>query len=312
MTDPQIDSSERPLPDRPVPDRPLGDRPVPDRPVPDRPLADRPFSATPVFGAPTFRPPPGFGARGFGPGDAADSVAEPLPPRPRRPSRSALTLRRRERHELLRRLCQDTHQVTQVLENLSATQAALADILTGRARELRRDNRDLKRKYMDSSRAVQGLEGSLETVRRDNADLRQQLADRDKQIADLQAEYKRLQESQSGTSAQSLDDERLKLFHSLGNMLVQLPTVRNRVEGGAPVTGKDVVGMLKPLDSALGQLGFTPIGTVGETLPYDEQLHQPAGNAERVPRPGENVRVSFVGYRYKNQILRKAQVVPVG
>jgi molecular chaperone GrpE (heat shock protein) len=228
------------------------------------------------------------------------------PPRPpRRPG-----LPRRQRYALLAKLASDAHALSAALESAAATQAAIADMLTGKARDLRREVRESRRKLAEASRAVEGMQGSMATVRRDNEDLRERLAEKDEKIAELQSEYKRLRESGASDARTNIDDERRQLFNDLSQMLVQWPTVRNAIETGRDVKGRDLVGMLSRIDATFSRLGFETIGAVDAAVEFDERLHQPAGTADRVPVKGERVTVRFVGYRYKGEILRKAQVLP--
>jgi len=234
----------------------------------------------------------------------SDDPREPVRMPRRRPRRSRAKMR------LISKLAEDSMRLSSVLENLAATQAGLADVLTGRARQLRKRVRESDQKVGELTRAVRGLEGSIHTLQRDNADLREQLTERERHADRIRGEVRRLEDGRTGDAERSADDQRRRFFAALGQMPVQLPTVRRAVEAGAPVTGRDILGLLRPLDAALAGMGFVPIGTVGEVLTYDETLHQPAGDAERAPTAGERVRIAFVGWRYRDEILRKAQVAP--
>jgi molecular chaperone GrpE (heat shock protein) len=97
----------------------------------------------------------------------------------------------------------------------------------------------------------------------------------------------------------------------MAQMLVQLPTVRRAISEGASVAAGDLVRMLAPLDDALADAGIEPIGEPGATVGYDPTIHQPAGSEPLTISPGGRVRVKFVGYRYHDEILRRAQVGPV-
>lgn len=125
-------------------------------------------------------------------------------------------------------------------------------------------------------------------------------------VAELRADYARLEQSLLGQLAQAAQDERLALYRRLEPLLTQLPGVRWALADGREVAAADVLSLLAPLDAALAEWGFTPIGAVGERLAFDRALHQ----AIRPAEPGDWVVVRHVGYRMGPQVLRKAKVAP--
>jgi hypothetical protein len=123
----------------------------------------------------------------------------------------------------------------------------------------------------------------------------------------LRAECEALRQQLAGSAEQAAADQKRAHFHTLANLLVQLPSLRRAAEGGADIRVRDVLPLFAPLDAAVREMGAESIGTVGEDVPYDPRLHQPAGE-KAPPPPGERVRVKFVGYRMGEEILRRAQV----
>ncbi len=155
------------------------------------------------------------------------------------------------------------------------------------------------------------LERELEDARQE-IDLQRELADRRRaERMDAQAQLEKLQESlaalktrETGAYAEAQTDAQLLLFEKLANVLVQMPTVAHAVAEGAEVSVEDALALMHPIDRAMAEMGFTPIGAPGEETAFDPRLHQGAPSLE----VGQPVRVKFVGYRHGEHILRRAQV----
>lgn len=153
-----------------------------------------------------------------------------------------------------------------------------------------------------------GLRRALETQQRAADDLNRQIAERDAQILKLREEYKSLESRQVNAGSVSVRDERLALFARLQAVATQLPTLRAALQDGADVSAKDVVELLRPLDEALHDLGFAPIGEAGAEVPYDPRKHRLVGRGARSTAPDSRVRIRYIGYIYEGDIICKAEV----
>lgn len=153
---------------------------------------------------------------------------------------------------------------------------------------------------------ISGLRNALETQQRALDDAHQRLTANEEKARKLQQEYAQLQGK--ATQAASNDNEALliDLFRRLQPVAVQLPTVRASIGGGAQVSGRDVLGLVAPIEAMLRDLGFETIGEVNQNVSFDPRLHQSTG--QQSPSHGETVRVRYVGYRFKDQILCRAEV----
>ncbi len=125
----------------------------------------------------------------------------------------------------------------------------------------------------------------------------------------MQEEYRRLQEEMSVAKQVAREEERLALFDALVPLLTQLPSLQAAVRSGAGIPVEDVIEFMSLLPERFGELGFAPIGQVGERTSFDPRLHLPAGDADASLRSGDPVEVRFVGYRYHDRILQRALVV---
>jgi len=153
-----------------------------------------------------------------------------------------------------------------------------------------------------------GMRQALETQQRALDDSRRQLDGLREQNKKLQEDYARLNTGRSHSAAGERDSVLLDVFKRLQGLAVQLPTIRAAVAGGAQLGAAEVLGVVAPLESALRDLGFEPIGAANQTVEFDPTLHRAAQPAAAPPTSGEPVRVRYVGYRYKDQIVCKAEV----
>jgi molecular chaperone GrpE (heat shock protein) len=175
----------------------------------------------------------------------------------------------------------------------------------------RRYRREQAAQYDEALACARQLTAELEATQREY-NLQRELANRRRaRLSEVEARLERLQssfdvlrrrETESGAQAQT--DLYLNLFDKLAGVLVQLPTVEHAIGQGADISSRDVLALVAPLYQAVGDIGFEPIGAPGAQTTFDPRLHQCAETC----REGQLVCVKFVGYRYGDQILRRAQV----
>ena len=67
---------------------------------------------------------------------------------------------------------------------------------------------------------------------------------------------------------------------------------------------------MKPITELLKQWNVETNATVGETVPYDPQVHQLLEGSGDV-EPGDIVMVRYLGYRQGETLLYRAKVSPV-
>jgi DNA-binding Xre family transcriptional regulator len=95
---------------------------------------------------------------------------------------------------------------------------------------------------------------------------------------------------------------------TLESLITYLPTIVAKVQTNPELSANRILPILKPLDNLLEQWEVTPLGTVGEIVPFQPHIHQPMnGNiAENTA-----VIVRFIGYRHRGKLLFRARVNPV-
>jgi DNA-binding Xre family transcriptional regulator len=126
-------------------------------------------------------------------------------------------------------------------------------------------------------------------------------------IAALRQEYDRLQQqmaSQAQTLRQQVQREALTKIES---WLLMWPNAVQAAQDKPDLPASKVIPLTRPLQELLQTWAVRPIGTVGEVVPYDSQIHQPNSPVQ----PGQSVRIRHLGYWHGDRLLHRAKVVPV-
>jgi transcriptional regulator with XRE-family HTH domain len=118
------------------------------------------------------------------------------------------------------------------------------------------------------------------------------------------AEYERLLQQQTRQEARLREQWDREFFSALELLLVQLPTVRKAYTLNPDLSIEVLLNLLHPLDQFVEASGFTAIGTPGEEVTFNPQLHQGAGFVQ-----SQQVKIKTIGYHYRGQLLLRARVV---
>ena len=120
-----------------------------------------------------------------------------------------------------------------------------------------------------------------------------------------QQEYERLEQkmaTQKDTIQQELQQASLQTLES---WLIQWPTAVAAICKNPELPAARLLPLVKPIEALVRQWGIEQIAFVGKELPYDPQWHElMKGNA----KPGDLVKVRYVGYKHKEKILYKPKV----
>jgi hypothetical protein len=168
--------------------------------------------------------------------------------------------------------------------------------------------RDRLAEYDGLKGNLDGMRQALDTQQRALDDAHLQLDSQREQFKKLQQDYLRLETGRSESASGERDSVLLDVFKRLQGPAVQLPTIRAAVSGGAQLGAWDVLGVVAPLEVGLHDLGFEPIGAANQTVEFDPTIHHSTGGQGVPLVSGENVRIRYVGYRFKDQIVCKAEV----
>ena len=138
------------------------------------------------------------------------------------------------------------------------------------------------------------------------AALRLELAERDRRIEALLKEADELRDA-AADEARSAAGERMgKLLRRLAPLLAQADAMRRFEAEGKPLRTADAFALFEKIEKALAGEGVGRIGETGAETVFDQSLHQRLSGGD--VRPGDAVRVRFVGFRQGERILAKALV----
>jgi molecular chaperone GrpE (heat shock protein) len=160
-------------------------------------------------------------------------------------------------------------------------------------------------------RSLLGLRPSGERVmalERQVQSLRLDLAEQERLAARLRKDLERQRSGASNHVTEAVHAQVEQLLADAATPVAQLRTQTHLLEAeGRPVQAKDVLAVAKRLVRTLEDHGLAYEGSVGETVPFDPNRHEPL-SADASPRPGQMVVVRFVGVGYRGKLLRKAGV----
>ena len=162
----------------------------------------------------------------------------------------------------------------------------------------------------DNKSRQETTEGEAGLLRKALEHKENELRERNEVIANMKKEYKTLRESSESAAQYAVIQERLRIYQSVSQLLINYPTAQKRVALHPDLKAKDLMGMLKPLDKMMGEMELQAIGEPDEIVPFDPALHIPAQMdakfEEKMP-----VTILFRGYRMQDNLLDKAKVQKV-
>ncbi len=125
--------------------------------------------------------------------------------------------------------------------------------------------------------------------------------------AAIVAEYERLKAELASARSQHFQSFQAETLNTLETLLLQWPTAAYAAQQNPTAPAIRILPLLQPLEKLLQTWEIEPIGTVGQTVPYEPQIHQ-CTSATPPPKPGTSVRISHVGYRQAGKLLYRAKV----
>ncbi len=138
--------------------------------------------------------------------------------------------------------------------------------------------------------------------------LRLELKERDQTITTLKQELDRQRQGEQTRLNQTLQSETEQLFREIASPISQILTQAHLLETeGKPVSPQDILTVAKRLIRSLEKKGLTLDGTLGETVPFDANYHQPLNSQQQITQETP-VTIKIVGIAYQQKILKKALV----
>lgn len=128
------------------------------------------------------------------------------------------------------------------------------------------------------------------------------------EISDLKAEYQRLQNNIDDQRHQQQQEWQQAALDTLETWLLQWSAAAAAASSNPQFPAKTLVTLAQPVNDLLEQWGVEAIGTVGEMVDYDPQLHQLMTTGEEL-EPGDPVKVQNVGYKQGDRLLHRVKVI---
>lgn len=126
-------------------------------------------------------------------------------------------------------------------------------------------------------------------------------------IATLREEYQRLQQKLEHQKQELRSQFEREAIQQLESLLLQLPSAIYAAQQNPNMLAKNILPLLRPLDSLLQKWGITIIGSVGAEVTYDLQKHQLMEGSDEVEE-GAIAIVRYVGYMQGEKLLYRARV----
>lgn len=165
----------------------------------------------------------------------------------------------------------------------------------------------LKQWFGQSPTAQPQEDERLLALERQIQNLRLELAERNQLADKLKQELERQRSSESDRLTNAVQTQIEQLLSDAATPVTQLLTQAHLVSEGKPVQAKDVLAVAKRLTRVLEDTGLTLTSSVGKTVSFDSNLHDPL-SASTSLAPGVPVVVKFAGVSYQGKVIRKAGV----
>ena len=137
----------------------------------------------------------------------------------------------------------------------------------------------------------------------------QNLESLQKEITTLKQEYLRSQKQLAEQKYLLSQEFQQSSLQSLESLILQFPTAAQKARENPKLAAVNLLPLVqKPLEKLLHEWGIEVIAAIGAEIPYNPQEHQLLeGNV----KPGDIVKVRYIGYRQGEKLLYRAKVIPV-
>ena len=123
----------------------------------------------------------------------------------------------------------------------------------------------------------------------------------------LHGEYQQLQQKIEHQKRDLRSQFERETIQHLESLLLQLPSAAYAAHQNPAMTAKNILPLLRPIDTLLHKWGVTAIASVGTEVSYDPQQHQLMEGSNNI-EDGAIVIVRYVGYTYQGKLLYRARV----
>jgi molecular chaperone GrpE (heat shock protein) len=126
-------------------------------------------------------------------------------------------------------------------------------------------------------------------------------------IAALREEYQRLQQKLEQQKLELRSQFERETIQQLESLILQLPSAAYAAQQNPNMLAKNILPLLRPLETLLQKWGITVIGAVGAEVAYDPHQHQLMEGSDQIEERHIAI-VRYVGYRQGEKLLYRARV----
>ncbi len=126
-------------------------------------------------------------------------------------------------------------------------------------------------------------------------------------IVALREEYQHLQQKLEHQKQELRSQFERETIQQLESLLLQLPSAAYAAQQNPNMLAKNILPLLRPLDSLLQKWGITIIGSISAEVTYDPQKHQLMEGSDELEE-GAIAIVRYVGYMQGEKLLYRARV----
>ncbi len=186
--------------------------------------------------------------------------------------------------------------------------------LSRRAIDTLRKGKGANLKYADLIKLANVLEIEVtELIAKLIADLEESTdanpinTDSEKIINALRGEYQQLQQKLEHQKQELRSQFERETLQHLESLLLQLPSAVHAAQHNPAMSAKNILPLLRPIDTLLQKWGVIAIASVGTEVSYDPQNHQLMEGSHSIAE-GDRVTVRYVGYTHNEKLLYRARV----
>jgi len=130
------------------------------------------------------------------------------------------------------------------------------------------------------------------------------------EIASLREEYQRLQNQLAHQKQDLRSQFEQEVIQQLESLILQLPSAAYAAQTNPNMLAKNILPLLRPINSLLQKWGITAIGAVGAQVTYDPQKHEFIDGNDQGDQieEGDMAIVRYVGYMQNEKLLYRARV----
>jgi molecular chaperone GrpE (heat shock protein) len=126
-------------------------------------------------------------------------------------------------------------------------------------------------------------------------------------IATLREEYQRLQQKLEQQKLELRSQFERETIQQLESLILQLPSAAYAAQQNPSMLAKNILPLLRPIETLLQKWGITAIGSVGAEVTYDSHQHQLMEGSNQIEE-GNIAIVRYVGYMQGEKLLYRARV----